>query len=149
MFNSQCCTTNNNIYITKRGSFHNTWYYLFKMSLSLFNLTTIIHLILLFQLTYPFAHGKTFITVATAGLESMQSATLGNIQNPAYFCTLFHDFTIPMNFWQRFANVFFSIAVPLQWRYQMVIPKIQKEVILFSCYCRYRKCIVQTRLFTL
>ncbi|XP_064112822.1 UDP-glycosyltransferase UGT5-like isoform X2 [Macrobrachium nipponense] len=79
------------------------------------------------EFMYPFVHEMLFITIASAGMDPRQSATLGNVLSPAYMPTLFYEANCEHVF-GRFANTVTSIAKPFYWRNWEVIPAVQKEI---------------------
>ncbi|XP_068217266.1 UDP-glycosyltransferase UGT5-like isoform X2 [Palaemon carinicauda] len=79
------------------------------------------------EFTYPFAHEMPFITVATPGMDSRQSAVLGNPLSPAYM----PSFLFAPNCEHvlgRLSNAIASIILPFYWRNWEVIPAVQKEI---------------------
>lgn len=81
------------------------------------------------QMMLPFAHEHSYITICTMGLEPMQSAVVGNVQNPAYVSnTIAYYFSHPMSFLERISNVYYSITFALRWRYYTVSDAVQPQI---------------------
>ncbi|XP_064112836.1 UDP-glycosyltransferase UGT5-like isoform X1 [Macrobrachium nipponense] len=79
------------------------------------------------EFIYPFIHEMPFITIATSGLDSRQSAVLGNVLSPAYIP---NSLDIPdcKHVFGRIFNAIVSIARPFYWRHWQVIPAVQQEI---------------------
>ena len=75
----------------------------------------------------PFVHGKTFITVATGGLEPSHSALMGNFLNPAYVSNHQHDYLQPYSLIDKLKNVFYTILLGVMWDKVFQAP-VQVEV---------------------
>ncbi|CAL4063762.1 unnamed protein product, partial [Meganyctiphanes norvegica] len=79
------------------------------------------------EVAYPFAHEKTWITIATSGLDYRQSAIYGNVQNPAYSPNLLTGYPHPYSLVDRIKNAFTMIFFAQFWRRNMV-PGIETEL---------------------
>nr|XP_027216417.1 UDP-glucuronosyltransferase 2B10-like [Penaeus vannamei] len=75
----------------------------------------------------PLCHEMPFITVATPGMDSRQSAVFGNVLNPAYAPTFMNAFPLPMSMIQRFLNTIAHIRIAAP-GYFDVLPSVQKEI---------------------
>ncbi|XP_050693304.1 UDP-glycosyltransferase UGT5-like isoform X2 [Eriocheir sinensis] len=80
------------------------------------------------ELAYPFVHEVPFITIATPGMDSRQSAVLGNALNPSYAAYLLMSYPFPMTMWQRIKNTAMHIFFAFYWRNWAVVPQVQKEI---------------------
>ncbi|XP_042887613.1 UDP-glycosyltransferase UGT5-like [Penaeus japonicus] len=80
------------------------------------------------EVVYPFAHEMPFITIATPGMDSRQSAVLGNVLNPAYAPSLMKSYPLPMGMLHRFLNAVEHIMSAVNWRHLDVLPPVQKEI---------------------
>ncbi|XP_050693307.1 UDP-glycosyltransferase UGT5-like [Eriocheir sinensis] len=78
--------------------------------------------------TYPFVHEVPFIMVAPPGMDSRQSAVLGNVLNPSYVPNLLISYPFPMSMWQRIKNIAMHIYLPFYWRSWAIVPLVQKEI---------------------
>ena len=81
-------------------------------------------------MAYPFAFEKPWIGVGLIGQDPIQSAVVGNVQNPAYFSRSLDDFKNPMSFGERIENLLMSIILPLL--LLLGTAPVQYEVQLFN-----------------
>lgn len=82
------------------------------------------------EMALPFVHEMPFITIATPGVDPMQSAIYGNVFNPSYFPAMVQPVKPPMTLYQRFINLVMHIGIPLFYNHWIVVPKVQKEISL-------------------
>ncbi|KAG7154277.1 UDP-glucuronosyltransferase 2B14-like 5 [Homarus americanus] len=81
------------------------------------------------ELNYPFTHEIPFITIATHGMDPLQSAAVfGNVLNPAYTPSVFFSLSPPKGLYQRFTNTLIHLLVSFTYNYWTVIPVIQKKM---------------------
>ena len=83
------------------------------------------------QVSYPFAHGKPFISVAIAGQVHLHSASMGNNLSPAYTPYAGEHFEMPMSFPTRFINCIMFNIYPLM-RYLVFFIPVQIQVRIFE-----------------
>ena len=76
---------------------------------------------------YPFTHNQSFIFVSTSGIDSYQSAVIGNFLNPAYVSTIEHSYKHPFSFLDKLKNVFETISLPIIYN-KIVLEPAQLEV---------------------
>jgi hypothetical protein len=74
------------------------------------------------QAVLPFVHERTFITITTSALDPRLSATMGNLQNPAYVASAMQDYPRPFSMYHRAKSVFMNIAIDVIWRNNIVNP---------------------------
>ncbi|CAL4065552.1 unnamed protein product, partial [Meganyctiphanes norvegica] len=79
------------------------------------------------EVVYPFAHEKTWITIATVGMDYRQSAIYGNVQNPAFSPNTLASYPRPYTLVNRIKNVFTMILFAQFWR-RNVVPGIETEL---------------------
>ncbi|KAK7069026.1 hypothetical protein SK128_007339 [Halocaridina rubra] len=80
------------------------------------------------EMAYPFVHEMPFITVATVGVDSAQSAMFGNVLNPSYVHTILMSVTPPLTLYKRALNLATHMAFPFLYNYWLVIPAVQQEI---------------------
>lgn len=81
------------------------------------------------QVVYPFVLGLPYITVTTLGVDFVQSATLGNVLNPAYASNFILHFPHPLSFMHRCLNLLMHIATACYWK-RWSVTDIHREVFL-------------------
>lgn len=80
------------------------------------------------EIIYPFAHEVPFITVATPGMDSRQSAVFGNVLSPSYTPNLLANYPFPLSLRERIINLFLHTWPPFYWNKWAIIPLVQKEI---------------------
>ena len=79
------------------------------------------------QIMYPFTHNQSFIFVSTSGIDSYQSAVIGNFLNPVYVSTIEHSYNHPFSLLDKLKNVFETISFPIIFN-QITLDPAQFEV---------------------
>ncbi|XP_063587628.1 UDP-glycosyltransferase UGT5-like [Penaeus indicus] len=80
---------------------------------------------MLSEVVYPFLHEVPFIFLSTAGLDSQQSATLGNVLNPAFEI---EPLLQPLDALKRFQSTFAHCFRLWYRKYWTVVPAVQREI---------------------
>ncbi|XP_069163517.1 UDP-glycosyltransferase UGT5-like [Procambarus clarkii] len=80
------------------------------------------------EMSHPFLHEMPFITVAAPGMDPMQSAMLGNVQNPAFTPSLLATIPPPWNVYQRLANTAAHLLFPFFYNHWYYLPKLQNKI---------------------
>lgn len=80
---------------------------------------------MLSEVVYPFLHEMPFISFSTAGIDSQQSATLGNVLNPSFEI---EPLLRPLDALKRFQSTFAHCFRLWYRKYWTVVPAVQKEI---------------------
>jgi len=65
------------------------------------------------EVTYLFAHNKPLIIQSPGGIDTGLSASMGNLQNPAYAPSFIEFFPLPMSFKDRAKSLVMSVLGPM------------------------------------
>lgn len=90
-----------------------------------FDLIIVFHM--MNEVVYPFVLGLPYITVTTLGVDFVQSATLGNVLNPAYASNFILHFPHPLSFMHRCLNLLMHIATACYWK-RWSVTDIHREI---------------------
>ncbi|XP_063606320.1 UDP-glycosyltransferase UGT5-like [Penaeus indicus] len=90
-----------------------------------FDLIIVFHM--MNEVAYPFVLGLPYITVTTVGVDFVQSASFGNVLNPAYANNFVFHLPRPLSFLHRCLNLFMHITTACYWKLWSM-NKIQGEL---------------------
>ncbi|XP_071552568.1 UDP-glucosyltransferase 2-like isoform X1 [Panulirus ornatus] len=79
------------------------------------------------QMTYPLVYELPFVFVSTGGVDSQQSAQMGNVLSPSYVNTLSRDFPRPMTLFHRVLNAGWHFLRAYGRQYYF-LPRIQEII---------------------